>query len=179
MSEKKDYSDMVAELGTEEFKSRFNEIKKSAEAFIKEAGFEKTVYCNERILSQTLLDYYSDIERLKEFHDIKRIRTEKIFAYTISWLIKRKPLQYRDNFIEEKDIFINERFAAYMLLNECICSDNQLVPPDCQNKLNEYIKLLLYHLKYRECSPKTLELAISSFKMGTCVIKPTDSTNPI
>ena len=161
---------MIKKIGIEEFKSRFNEIKTSAEAFIKEAGFEETVYCNERILSQMLLDYYSDIERLKEFHDIKRIRAEKIFAYTISWLIRRKPLQYRDNFKEEKDIFVNERFAAYMLLNECMCSGKQLVPPDCQKKLDEYIDLLLYHFKYRECNSQTLELAISSFKMGTAVI---------
>lgn len=171
------YSDTINEIGIEEFKSRFNEIKKSAESFIKAAGFEKAVYCNERILSQMLLDYYSDIERLKEFHDIKRIRTEKIFAYTISWLIRRKPLQYRDNFIEEKDIFVNERFAAYMLLNECMCSGKQFVPSDCQKKLDEYINLLLYHFKYRECNPKTIELAISSFKMGTCVID-SDSRNP-
>lgn len=166
---------MVREIGIEEFKSRFKEIKNSADAFIKMAGFEKTVYCNERILMQMLLDYYSDIERLKEFHDIKRTRTEKIFAYTISWLIRRKPLQYRDNLENEKDIFVNERFAVYMLLNECMCSGKQFVPPIYKKKLDEYINLLLYHFKYRECSPKTIELAISSFKMGIFVVDDSDS----
>ena len=46
MSDKKDYSDMVIELGIEKFKFQFNEIEISAETFIKEAGFEETVYCN-------------------------------------------------------------------------------------------------------------------------------------
>ena len=171
MPDQKDYLDLINKFGLEEFKSRFNEIMNSAEAFIKNAGFENTVYCNERVLSQMVLDYYSDIDRLKEFHDIERVRTEKIFAYTISWLIRRKPLQFINNFEEEKDIFINERFAAYLLLNECMCSGDMLVPPDYQKNLDEYIELLLYHFKYRECNPQTIELAISSFKLGTYVIK--------
>ena len=35
--------------------------------------------------------------------------------------------------------------------------------------LDEYIDLLLYYLKYRECNPQVLELMIESFKMGTLV----------
>lgn len=171
MSEKNDYTDLINKFGIEEFKSRFEQLEKSAEEFIKESGFEKTVYCNERILAQMLLDYYSDIERLKDFHSIERIRTEKIFAYTISWIIRRKPLQYKDNSEDEKDIFVNERFAAYILLNECMCGGEQIVLPDHKKDLDEYINLLFYYLKYRECNPQAIELAISSFKMGTYVAK--------
>ena len=171
MSERNDYSDLIKTFGIEEFKSRFEQIEKSAEDFIKESGFEKTVYCNERILAQLLLDYYSDIERLKDFHSIKRVRTEKIFAYTIAWIIRRKPLQYKDNSVEEKDVFVNERFAAYLLLNECMCCGKEFVLPEHKKDLDEYIDLLFYYFKYRECNPQTIELAISSFKMGTYVAK--------
>ena len=171
MPERNDYSDLINKFGIEEFKSRFEQIEKSAEEFIKESGFEETVYCNERILAQVLLDYYSDIERLKDFHDIKRVRTEKIFAYTISWIIRRKPLQYKNNAAEEKDIFVNERFAAYMMLNECMCGGKEIVSPEHKKDLDEYIDLLFYYLKYRECNPQTIELAISSFKMGTYVVE--------
>lgn len=171
MPERNDYSDLIKKFGVEEFKSRFEQIEKSAEEFIKESGFEETVFCSERILSQMLLDYYSDIERLKDFHDIKRVRTEKIFAYTISWIIRRKPLQYKDNSVNEKDIFVNERFAAYMMLNECMCGGKENVLPEHKKDLDEYIDLLFYYFKYRECNPQTIELAISSFKMGTYVTK--------
>ena len=169
MDERNDYSDLINKFGIEEFKSRFEQIKKSAEDFIKESGFEKTVYCSERILSQLLLDYYSDIERLKDFHSIKRVRTEKIFAYTISWIIRRKPLQYKCDSVEEKDIFVNERFAAYLLLSECMCCGDKIVLPEHKKDLDEYIDLLFYYFKYRECNPQAIELAISSFKMGTYV----------
>lgn len=171
MSKRGNYSDLIKKYGVEEFRSRFQEIKRSAEDFIKESGFEQTVYCNERILSQLLLDYYADIDRLKDFHDIERTRTEKIFAYTISWIIKRKPLQYMKNSEEEKDIFVNERFATYLLLNECMCCGKGIVPPEHKKDLDEYIDLLFYYFKYRECNPQAIELAISSFKMGTYVVE--------
>lgn len=171
MAEKSDYSDLINKFGIKEFKTRFEEIRKSAEDFLEKSGFERTVYCNERILSQLLLDYYSDIDRLKDFHNIERARTEKIFAYKISWIIRRKPLQYKDNFLDEIDVFVNERFAAYLLLNECLCCGKETVPPNHQKELNEYIDLLLYYFKYRDCNPQAIELAISSFKMGIFVLE--------
>ena len=118
------------------------------------------------------MDYFVDIFRLKEFHDIEKVRTEKIFAYTIAWIVRRKPLQFKQYTNKEKDIFINERFAAYLLLNECLlCGEKRFVAAESKEKLDEYIDLLLYYLKYRECNPQALELAIESFKMGMLVMK--------
>lgn len=164
------YVDMINEIGKDKFKARLKELKKSADEFIKEAGYSETVRCNERILAHTLLDYYADISRLKDFHEIELIRTEKIFAYTIAWIIKRKPLQFINT--NEKDIYVNERFAAYLMINECLhCGEKNIAPSD-QDDLNEYIDLIFYYLKYRECNPQVLELAMESFKMGTKVVKP-------
>ena len=126
--------------------------------------------CNERIMLNVLLDYYADIFRLKEFHDIQYVRTEKIFAYTAAWIVKRTPQQFIHDTDEEKDIFVNERFAVFLLLNECLlCGEKRFVAKENKQKLDEYIDLLLYYLKYRECNPQVLELAIESFKMGTLV----------
>ena len=41
---------------------------------------------------------------------------EKITAYTVSWIIRRKPLQFFKYPEKEKDIFVNERFAAYLII---------------------------------------------------------------
>ena len=89
----------------------------SANLYIREARYEKHVACNERIMLNVLLDYYADIFRLKEFHDIQYVRTEKIFAYIAAWIVKRKPLQFIHDTDEEKDVFVNERFAVFLLLN--------------------------------------------------------------
>ena len=50
---------------------------KSAENFIRNAGYEKDVQCNERIMLSVVLDYLADIERLKELHGIEHVRNEK------------------------------------------------------------------------------------------------------
>ncbi len=171
MTEEKDYIALAKEVGEENLAQYFEELEKTANTFIEAAGFQDIVFCSKRILMQAVLDYYSDIKRLKEFHEISKVRTEKIFAYTIAWIIRRKPLQYRLDSAEEKDIFVNERFAVYLLLNECMDCGEINVEPRHKNELDDYIDLLLYYFKYRECNPKVIELAISSFKMGTLVIK--------
>lgn len=162
------YDELIQKVGEKKFRERLEELITSANAFIKEAGYEKHVECNERIMLSVLLDYFTDIFRLKEFHDIEKVRTEKIFSYTIAWIVRRKPLQYIHYTDEEKDIFVNERFGVYLLLNECLLSgEKKFVSQVNKQKLKEYIELLLYYLKYRECNPQVLELAIESFKMGT------------
>lgn len=162
------YDEIVKRVGKKKFEERFEELIKSANVYIQEAGYEGHVQCNQRIMLNVMLDYFADIFRLKEFHDIEKVRTEKIFAYTVAWLVRRKPLQFIHDTDEEKDMFVNERFAAYLLLNECLLGgEKKVVSDENKSKLDEYIELLLYYFKYRECNPQVLELAIESFKMGT------------
>lgn len=168
--EMENYRELIDEVGVDKFRERFEELQKTAMEFIEMAGFSETSYCNERILMQVILDYFMDVMRLKEFHSIERIRTEKLFAYTISWIVRRKPIQFRDYSEEEREIFINERFAAYLLINECLmCGTKHFVQEAYAEKLVEYTEMLLYYFKYRQCDPKTLELLIESFKMGGLV----------
>ena len=99
--EMENYRELIDEVGVDKFRERFEELQKTAMEFIEMAGFSETAYCNERILMQVILDYFMDVMRLKEFHSIERIRTEKLFAYTISWIVRRKPIQFRDYSEEE------------------------------------------------------------------------------
>ena len=52
------------------FETRLNELIKTANEFIEEAGYSDNVECNERIMLNVILDYYADIDRLKQFHDV-------------------------------------------------------------------------------------------------------------
>lgn len=166
-----DYKEMVEEIGIDKFRQRLKGLQEMAEKFIEDAGYSTIVQCNERILLQVLLDYYVDIFRLKDFHGIEKVRTGKIFAYTIAWLIRRKPLQYTCYTEDEKDIFVNERFAVYLLVNECLLSgEKRFVKEVFEEQLKDYTDMLLYYFKYRQCNPQTLELLIESFKMGSLVI---------
>ena len=58
------------------------------------------------------------------------------------------------------------------MINECLLGGSKkFVSQESKNKLDEYINLLLYYFKYRECNPQVVELASESFKMGTYVTK--------
>lgn len=167
-----EYADMIKEVGIEKFIARFDELKKTADKFIEEAGYAGHVECNERILLNILLDYWADIFRLKDFHRIEKARAEKIFAYTIAWIVKRKPLQFTHYTDMERDIFVNERFAAFLLLNECLmCGEKRFVNGSDKDRLDAYLEMVLYYFKYRECNPQVVELMIESFKMGSLVSK--------
>ena len=115
--EMENYRELIDEVGVDKFRERFEELQKTAMEFIEMAGFSETAYCNERILMQVILDYFMDVMRLKEFHSIERIRTEKLFAYTISWIVRRKPIQFRrgSNTIDEAWRF-SERFSGIAML---------------------------------------------------------------
>lgn len=166
----RDYKYILDKIGSKKFRERLDELISSAATYIQQAGYSEHVYCNERIMLNVLLDYYADVFRLKEFHDIEYIRTEKIFSYTVSWIVRRKPLQFIHETDDEKDIFVNERFGVFLLLNECLLGgERKFVSAQNKEKLDEYINLLLYYLKYRECNPQVLELMVESFKMGMLV----------
>lgn len=165
-----EYAEMLNKIGEKKFKERFAELQKTADEFIAEAGYSGHVECNERILLSVFLDYWSDIFRLKDFHKIEKARPEKIFAYLIAWIIKRKPLQFIHYVKEERDIFVNERFAAFLLLNECLlCGEKKFVTEEHQQKFSAYVEMILYYFKYRECNPQVIELMIESFKVGSLV----------
>ena len=164
------YNQLIKNDEKGKFESRLTELIETANAFIEEAGYSEYVRCDERIMMNVVLDYMADIHRLKEFHNIDRIRTEKIIAYTISWIVRRKPLQFIESPKHEIDIFVNERFAAYLMINECLADDNKkFISNKNQKKFIEYTDLLLYYFKYRECNPQVFELAIESFKMGMLI----------
>ncbi|MCM1466577.1 MAG: hypothetical protein NC086_00405 [Alistipes sp.] len=165
------YQGLIGRVGKEHFEARFDELVKQIQVFLEEAKYDDSVQLNERILYHVLLDFYSDIERLKDFHGIVNVKTDKIIAYLLSWFIRRKPIQITECSKDEKDIFVNERFACTLLINECL-SDKSIGEIDTRlddfklDYYKRYVELLLYYFKYRAVNPQVIELVIESFKVG-------------
>lgn len=162
-----DYKDLIKDVGKKEFDSRFRELLRQITEFLEEAGYQEHVECNERILYHVLLDYYSDIRRLKDFHKIIHTKTDKVMAYLIYWIVRRKPIQFTGFTEMEKDIFVNERFACYLLFAESVMGNvnKQLNADECAAYKN-YVESLLYYFKYRQINPQVIELLIETFKIG-------------
>lgn len=169
MLKKEKYADIIDNFGKDKISDRYDYTKKKIDDFLRVAGFSDCAKCNERILYHVITDYFSDILRLKTFHSIENVNKNKITAYLVHWIIKRKPIVFLADYNDrEKDIFVNERFCASLIINEALFDKEDITSADINAvaQYKEYIDLLLYYLKYRECNPQVIELVIASFKMG-------------
>lgn len=171
IEEEMTYQNIINQVGKEKFESRINSLSQTIDDFLEEGNFSDEIQCNERILYQIVLDYFSDIFRLKEFHNIKHTMTVKNISYLMFWFLKRKPIQINPGCEEEMDIFVNERFACYMIINECLFKNAQgmhvKLDETGKQQFEKYVNLMMYYFKYRQTNPQVIELMIESFHMGT------------
>ena len=87
------YKDVLTEFGEEKVAQRYDNILDQMNAFIRRNKWENKVTICSAALNQFVIDYFTDIYRLKKFHKIDLANYIKITAYTAYWLVRRKPLQ--------------------------------------------------------------------------------------
>ena len=59
-----------------------------------------------------MLDYFTDISRLKHFHQAKHINSLKVISYETYWLLRRKPIQILvEDETSDAMAFLNEKFV--------------------------------------------------------------------
>lgn len=164
-----DYKDIYEEFGKDTIRERFQNFCVAYEAFIRNNNLEDKVKLNTHSLLHAILDYFTDISRLKRFHKIKRSNSFKVTAYEISWILRRKPLQILlDN--KEELVYINEKFVLSYVMNYF----TELIGYDFLPSLKEengkavkgYIDSFYYYLKYRNCNSQSLEFALLSIGAG-------------
>lgn len=167
------YESIIEEVGSETIENRFNKIFSSMKEFIEDKKLEEDVFINTRILLIAILDCFTDLHRLKSFHQISEVNAFKEKAYESAWILRRKPIQVKSKVIESD--YINEKFIYsylmfYLLDGRTTISDANFLSENNQNKYNLAIKgflnTLLYYLKFRDCSPQVLELMLMAFKAG-------------
>lgn len=147
----------------EKFKRRYTAIHADMVKYIKESGYEGKVVVNELALGYTLLDYFEDIRRLKDFHHIPHINSIKLVAYMAYWLLRRKPMQVVEN--KKELLYVNERFAmAYVL--EFLNNDHTHILERENEGLKAFTESLLYYFKYRQLNAQAIEMIILAFFAG-------------
>lgn len=168
------YADLIAYFGEEKIKERFHTIYLEIESYFKNLDIEVDYKIDDIILTHAILDYFSDIRRLKEFHNIKNVNPIKIISYESYWLLRRKPIQIynKDNVDDDKLAFINEKFvftriAQYLINNNG--RDIDLVNSEKSKVFFNYLDSFYYFLKYRNYDAQMLEIMIMGFKAGVTV----------
>lgn len=130
-------------------------------------GTINNVYVCESLLEKTVMNYFADIYRLKEFHDIGTANTIKITSYTAYWLVRNKPLQIITDSVDYAHV--NEKFAVFLLLDNIFEGKKASTVKLTAQQAEEltYIQTkLLYFLKYRAYTAQNLELALECLKSG-------------
>lgn len=162
------YEELLGEFTEAVIRNRYAFLYKECEEFLQSLQLKSEVRVDEVLLMHAVLDYFSDVSRLKKFHHINHINEIKVAAYESFWLLRRKPLQvmcgHADNdllaFVNEKFVF--SRIAAFLVEDKM---DHVLKKSDKKSFLN-YLDTLYYFLKYRQYDAQMLELMILGFKAG-------------
>jgi len=147
------------------FKSLWADTVKVIESY----GLEKNLRIDEGSFQNAIIDYFTDTARLKDFQDIERTNVDKIYGYELFWFLRRHPVQLVEDMPDHFDI--NEKVAIGVFIPRILAeaglpceAKNQ--SKEFQEKLDTFINLLFYNIKYRSYTQQSLELMIEAFLCG-------------
>ena len=75
------YDDLVAVVGENVIRSRIEQISQEMLELIKANNLVDVVYVHQMALTHAVMDYFSDVQRLKDYQKIEHINEIKIKAY--------------------------------------------------------------------------------------------------
>lgn len=163
-----DYNYLLEEFGEDKITNRYSTIYSYLEDYINRHDLAEKVIISESLLNQMIIDYFVDVFRLKEFHNINKINPTKIHAYSAYWLLKRKPIQIiapAENSVELT--FVNERFVCGYVLRFLTNLDYDVaILNEKKQEYIEFVDNLMYFFQYRVNTPQMIETLLSSFQAG-------------
>ncbi len=163
------YHDIVEEFGESVIQERITNLIVAYDEFIDLKHLRDSVKLDTYILTHAILDHFTDLSRLKSFHHIMKENIFKVKSYELSWLLRRKPLQIVGCEGEET-VYVNEKFVLSYIMTfftELVGYDfYKALQQTNQRVFDGYIDSLYYYLKFRNCNPQALELALLSFGAG-------------
>jgi len=160
------YDAIANYFGKEVIADRYKYLYEKMQQYINARKQQECLFVCEKILQQTIMDYFADVYRLKEFHQIENINMTKIVAYEVYWIVRRKPIQVRDN-AEASKMFANEGFATTFIAHEYLVpEEREPLGPEKEDIFFKYLRHINYHLKYRCMDKQCLELMLYSFETG-------------
>jgi len=167
--------DIIEAFGKDKIEQRWNTLYTQLNEFLAINNFSSVASVNKFLLANVILDYFHDIKRLKDFHGIEKINSQKIIAYTAYWLLYRKPIQINnlqpeDQLSNIKELStLNERFVLQYILNHLSVRErgSHILDRSLKNKgLENFSAMMLYYFEYRLRDAQSLEMIITSFFAG-------------
>lgn len=159
---KEHYTQLAQKYGIQE---RYQNTLTQVQDILEGLGILEKVNVDTRLLGVAILNYFEDIDRLKEFEGIERANVEKIYAYEAFWFLRAKPIQLLDNSVEMKYLHINEKVCTAILISK-MCKEMERGYDTQNDRILSFLDLLYYNFKYRLYTQQSLEVMISAFFCG-------------
>lgn len=161
------YDDLIDVVGAEVIESRIRQISQEMVDFLKVREFSDVAYIHEMALAHAVMDYFSDIQRLKDYQKIKHINEIKIKAYETYWLLQRKPIQLKEQLEDDRMLYVNEKFLLTRLTSFMLGKDiNMPLGDEKGAAFRNYLDTLYYYLKFRHCDAQAIELMLLAYQAG-------------
>lgn len=150
--------------------SRFDCLLTEMQNILIKMGIIDLVEVNSDLLGKAVIDYFEDIDRLKEFEGIPRINVDKIYSYGIYWVLRRSPIQILDKNIDKRFHHINEKVCTVLMFPRML-SEMGISPKSTNPDFEAFLDLIYYNFKYRTYTQQSLELMVAAFFCGYAVRK--------
>lgn len=161
------YDELISAVGQEVIENRIKQISQEMLDFLKINELEDVAYIHEMALAHGIMDYFSDVQRLKDYQKIDHINEIKIKAYETFWLLKRKPLQLKKQLDDDRFLYVNEKFLLTRLTSFMLAEDiNKPIVGEKSVAFKNFLNTLYYYLKFRKCDAQSIELMLLAFKAG-------------
>ncbi len=162
--------DIFKVYGKSKVETRFNTLYQEMDKFIINSGFSEFLTVNQDLLAMAVLDYFLNMNEIRQFHRINHIEERKKVPYTAYWLLYRKPIQvYNESkYYANKFATINERFVLlYILdyLSDQLGDDHILLQSQSNNRVEALIDMLFQLIINGLQSAQSLQSVIDSFLM--------------
>lgn len=164
------YDDLVSVVGQEVIENRIQQIAQEMLDFLKVNNLDQVAYIHQMALTHAVMDYFSDVQRLKDYQQIEHVNEIKIKAYETFWLLKRKPIQLKEQIEDDRLLYVNEKFLLTRLTSFML--DSEINMPIVEEKsiaFKNFLNTLYYYLKFRRCDAQSIELMLLAFKAGQLV----------
>ena len=170
MSDKfdKHYQFLLKMFG-DKISKRFEVLWSETIIVLKAMGLEEKVRIDEESFNYAILDYFTDLAKIKEFHNVKKINSSKMYAYEMYWLLRRRPIHclvpVKGSYDLNEKVFLGI-FIPKILEEGGLSYKSEVENTKTRKHIKAFIDLLFYNLKYRQYTPQSLELMIEAFLSG-------------
>lgn len=144
---------------------RFQNLLDQMQEVLIKMGIIDQVSINTDLLGKAVVDYFEDIDRLKEFEGISRVNVDKIYSYETFWLLRRHPIQIIDQNIGEKFWYINEKVCIAIMIPKMF-EEMGIIMTAKNPRFESFLDLMYYNFKYRIFTQQSLEFMVEAFFCG-------------